>query len=260
MSPSRVAPPSAPSGRAPRRRAGRPPIPTRLGEVQQAEIVLPPLAHDDLAPLGRDGILVSRSSSRSIWCCRLRVKVETQTGGVLLGPEAGRGEIAERLADTGAGLGQHQVRLVLALARREGEADGRGVVGLLRARSACLAEQLDQARARLGGGDGLGRGRRRARAASGRRSWPGARRRRAPAGRRRERGRWRGAAPWPGHGTAAAGCRGRAGPPRRRPGSAPRPRCRSTRRGRRRPAIPGPPATGCRRRGEPVGMPQPAAT
>src|SRR3546814_7552604 len=45
-------------------------------------------------------------------------------GIVALGPEAGRGQVAERLAGAGARLGQHHARLALVLAR--GEGGGRG--------------------------------------------------------------------------------------------------------------------------------------
>jgi hypothetical protein len=70
-------------------------------------------------------------------------------GAVLLRPQRRWGEIAQRLADAGPGLGQDQARLVLVFARGEGEAGRGGVVGLLRSRLGAGAEQLDQPRARL---------------------------------------------------------------------------------------------------------------
>ena len=51
----------------------------RFLQVQQAEVVLPALAHDDAAAaFGRVGDQ-TRSSSLSIWRCRWRVKVLIQT-------------------------------------------------------------------------------------------------------------------------------------------------------------------------------------
>ena len=54
-----------------------------------------------------------------------------------LGPQAGRRQIGQGLADAGAGLGQHHARLALALARLEGEGGLGGVFALGRA---CLVQ------------------------------------------------------------------------------------------------------------------------
>ena len=60
----------------------------------------------------------SRAPSRSSWRCSALVKVETQTVAArLLRPQRGRGEIAEGLADPGAGFGEQQVGLILRPAR-----------------------------------------------------------------------------------------------------------------------------------------------
>ena len=82
---------------------------------------------------------------------------------ILLRPDAGRGDIAQRLADAGAGLGQHQGGRILLLARGKGGADGGGVIGLAGPRLRFPAQQFRQPGARLGGIDRemAGAGRRR---------------------------------------------------------------------------------------------------
>mgnify|MGYP003693536307 CR=1 FL=1 len=101
-----------------------------LLEVQQAEIVLAALAdHHAAALLGRI----------AVQAVELVVDLALQVAGVggdphrravLLRPQRGGRDIAQGLADAGAGLDQHDVGLVLLLARREGLAGGRGVVAL----------------------------------------------------------------------------------------------------------------------------------
>jgi hypothetical protein len=129
-----------------------------LLEVQQAEVVLAPLADHGLAgaPPGRD-----RSPA-------LALDLALQGAGVGrdphrpvgLGPQRGRGQVAQGLADPGAGLGQHHVRLALALARLEGEGGLGGVVGLGDAGlvQARALQQFGQPDARPFGIDRLGAG------------------------------------------------------------------------------------------------------
>ena len=86
---------------------------------------------------------------------------EPDRGLVLFGPEAGGRDVAQGLADAGAGLGEDQVGRAGLGARGEGLTDRRGVVRLLRARLGLGAEKLGQARPGLGGGDRFVPGRRR---------------------------------------------------------------------------------------------------
>jgi hypothetical protein len=122
----------------------------RLLEVQQAEIVLAALADDHLLGL-LAGLRVEPA--------QLVVDLVLQVAGVggdpdralvLLGPEAGRGDVAQGLAHPGAGLGQDQDGAVVPVAGLEGLGQGRGVVGLLRARLGVVAQQIGQAGAGLG--------------------------------------------------------------------------------------------------------------
>ena len=83
---------------------------------------------------------------------------------VLFRPQRGRGDIAQGLADAGAGLDQHHVGSVLLLARREGLAGGRCVVALGRPRLGHVGagrDHLRQAQARLARLDRLAARRRR---------------------------------------------------------------------------------------------------
>jgi len=123
----------------------------RLFEIQQAKIILAALAQHDLERL------LLRVGIEPV---QLAVDLGLQVAGegrdpdraaVALGPEAGRRQIAQRLADAGPGLGQHQIGLVRRLFRREGGADRRGVIRLLRpglgglgARAAMARPALDQ--------------------------------------------------------------------------------------------------------------------
>ena len=121
----------------------------RVLQVQQAEVVLAALAHHD-APvaLGRVGEQAGQ----------LGVDLALQVAGegadpdaavVLLGPQAGGREVAERLAGAGAGLGQHQMRIAAGLARREGGRGGAGVVRLARPLLGVRAEHRGEPRPRL---------------------------------------------------------------------------------------------------------------
>ena len=79
---------------------------------------------------------------------------------VLLSPDAGGREIAERLAGSGARLGQHQMRIAFGLARPERGGGGAGVVGLAGPLLGMRAQNAGEAGAGFGFGDGM-RGRRR---------------------------------------------------------------------------------------------------
>ena len=164
MSPSRGAPIQraiSPSGAERRARAGGPAH--RLLVIQQAEIILAALADDDPPAFcaGRDRAGRARRRSGAADCgCRSR----STPALVLLGPQARRRDIAQRLADAGAGLGQHDLRLVGRLARAEGGGDGGGVIRLLRPRLGVVAEQLRETLARLVRLDRLAARRRRRRA------------------------------------------------------------------------------------------------
>src|SRR5439155_16877166 len=72
---------------------------------------------------------------------------------VLLGPQARRRDIAERLADPGAGLGEDRLRRIGPIARRKGGGDRFGIIGLLRPRLGAVAEQRREAPARIGSRD-----------------------------------------------------------------------------------------------------------
>ena len=137
-----------------------------LLEVQQAEIVLAALADHHPAALLR------RIAMQAV---ELVVDLALQVAGVggdpdrravLLRPQRGRRDIAQGLADAGAGLDQHHVGLVLLLARREGLAGGRCVVALGRPRLGHVGagrDHLRQAQARLARLDRLAARRRRGR-------------------------------------------------------------------------------------------------
>ena len=104
----------------------------RVLQVEQAEVILPALAHHDaLVPFGRVREQVGQ------FCVDLALQVAGESADphaavVLLGPHAGGREVAERLARPGAGLGQHEMRIAAGLARREGRGGGTGIVGLAR--------------------------------------------------------------------------------------------------------------------------------
>ena len=121
----------------------------RLLEIQQAEIVLAPLAQHHAArldlgigiePVELAGDLVLEVAGEGR---------DPHRALVLLGPDARGRDIAQGLADPGAGLGEDDLRLALALARAEGGADRGGVVRLLRPRLGARAQELREAAARL---------------------------------------------------------------------------------------------------------------
>ena len=119
----------------------------RFFQIQEAEVVLASLAQHDLFRLLR------RVGKKPI---QLAVNLVLQVAGeggkpdralVLLGPDRRRGDIAQGLADAGAGLGQYEIRLADLVARDEALADRGGVVLLLRTGFRIRAEQVGEARA-----------------------------------------------------------------------------------------------------------------
>ena len=133
----------------------------RLLEVQQAEIVLASLADHHAPPLLRRIAVQPVELVVDLALQVAGVGSDPDRGAVLLGPQAGRRDIAQRLADAGAGLDQHDVGLALLLARREGLARGRGIVALGRPRLGHVGaggDHLRQAQPRLARLDRLARG------------------------------------------------------------------------------------------------------
>ena len=103
----------------------------RVFQVEQAEIVLAALADHHFSRFQR---------GLGVQAVELLVDLALQVLGegrqpyralVLLGPQAGGGDIAQGLADPGAGLGQGDESLAVRLAGLERGADRRGVIGLL---------------------------------------------------------------------------------------------------------------------------------
>ena len=121
----------------------------RLLIIQQAQEILAALADDHAAAL------LYRVGVEAV---ELAGDLALQVAGegrdphralISFGPEARRRDIAQGLADAGAGLGEHRLRLVRALPRRKSSRDGGGVIGLLRPRLGVLAEQGGEPAARL---------------------------------------------------------------------------------------------------------------
>ena len=141
--------PQAGAGGARSRQRARAEPPRRILEIEQAEIVLAALAHRRAAQfLGAARIeLVEFAVDLALEV--LAVGRKPNGPFVLVGPDAGGRDIAQRLAHPRSRLGQHHERRVPAPARREGERGGRGVVGLLRPRLRARAEQRGQPRARF---------------------------------------------------------------------------------------------------------------
>src|SRR5205085_2338765 len=121
----------------------------RLLIIQQAQEILASLAdHDAAALLHRVGVEPVEFAGD----LALQVAGEGRDPHralISFGPEARRRDIAQGLADAGAGLGEHRLRLVRALPRRKSSRDGGGVIGLLRPRLGVLAEQGGEPAARL---------------------------------------------------------------------------------------------------------------
>ena len=128
----------------------------RVLQVQQAEVVLAALAHDDAAAaLGRIGDQA----------LQFAVDLALQVAGegadpdgafVLFRPDAGGREVAEGLAGASAGLGQHHMRIAADLPRREGGGGGAGVVALAGALFGVRAEHGGETLTGLGFRDGVG--------------------------------------------------------------------------------------------------------
>ncbi len=134
----------------------------RVLQVEQAEVVLPALAHHD-AVVAFAGIREQVG--------QLRIDLALQMAGegadphaavVLFGPQAGRCQIAERLAGSGAGLRQYKVRVAAGFAGREGGGGGPRVVCLARPLLRVGSQHAGESRPRLGFRDRM-RGRRRQR-------------------------------------------------------------------------------------------------
>ncbi len=97
----------------------------RVFQIEQAEVVLPALAHHGAAPAfggvrehpGEFGVDLPLQV--------LGVGADPHRAMVALGPEQGGGDVAQGLAGAGAGLGEHQPRAAALLARVEG-LPGRG--------------------------------------------------------------------------------------------------------------------------------------
>ncbi len=132
----------------------------RVFVIQQAEVVFPALAqHHALALLGRFAgqlPLLGGFAEAASFTFDLALQVAGVGGDpdgalVVLGPEAGGGEVAEGFAGAGAGFRQHQMRRALRRARVEGGGGGGGVVGLRRALLRRGAEQGGQPGAGFGG-------------------------------------------------------------------------------------------------------------
>ena len=124
--------------------------------VQQAKVVLAALAQHRAA-----GPFLGLGEQPAQLAVDLPLQVagigrDPDGGAVALRPETGRRDVAQSLADPGAGLSQNDVRLPFDLPRFEGGGQGAGVVGLLRPRLRVLAEQLAEPPARFLRVDGLG--------------------------------------------------------------------------------------------------------
>ena len=125
--------------------------PQRLLHVEQAEVVLAPLAQHHLLRL---------RPRLGVEPVELPVDLALQVAGeggepdralVALRPEARRRDVAEGLADAGAGLRQHHAGMLLLVHGVEGGARSRGVVGLLGPGLGGVAEQQREPLPRRGG-------------------------------------------------------------------------------------------------------------
>ncbi len=151
MSPSRVKRAQRAMSAASKRaaRIGRGEAAEGLLHVEQADIVLAALADDDAVPplvgIGHQprGFLVELALQV------LGIGRDPHRRIVAPRPEPGGRQIAQRLAEARAGLGQQDVVHVLALARREGEGGGGGIVLLRRARLGFEPQDLAEKGLRL---------------------------------------------------------------------------------------------------------------
>ena len=132
------------------RRAARGRSAQRILQVQQAQVVLAPLA-DDHAPVALGWIgKQMRQFSVDLALQVAGEGADPHAAVVLLRPQAGRRQIAERLAGSGAGLGQHEMRIAAGLARGERRRRGTGVVRLPRPLLRVRAKHVREPRSRLG--------------------------------------------------------------------------------------------------------------
>ena len=123
----------------------------RVLDVQQADIVLAPLAHHRLAG-AYGGIGIDRSAlALDLPLQRTGVGRNPDARTVGPGPQRGRREIAEGLADPGASFRQHHHRLAVSHPRLKGERDLGRVFRLPRARfvEAGALEKFGQPRGRF---------------------------------------------------------------------------------------------------------------
>ena len=131
-----------------------------LLQVEQAQIVLAPLADDDAA--AAFGRVREQAGELGVDLALqvLGVGADPDGGAVALGPQAGGRDIGEGLAGAGAGFGEDEGGVAGGAAGGEGGGGGAGVVGLARALFGAGAEHAGQAGAGLGGADGVAGGRR----------------------------------------------------------------------------------------------------
>src|SRR3954451_17037869 len=132
----------------------RPARPTHRGAervlvIQQAEEVLASLANHDFAPFECGIRIESVELAGDLGLQIAGVSRDPHGAPVLLRPEAGGGDVAERLPDTCPGCGKNRLGLVRLLARSKGGSDSRGVIALLRPPLSGPAEQLGEPRASL---------------------------------------------------------------------------------------------------------------
>ena len=114
----------------------------RVLQIEQAEIILAALAHDDLR-LALGGVGEEAGAlAVELALERLGEGRDPHRAVGLLGPERGGGEIAQCLADPGAGFGEEDVGPVLLRPGGEDGGGGGGVIALALTRLGALADQL----------------------------------------------------------------------------------------------------------------------
>jgi hypothetical protein len=118
-------------------------------EIEQAQIILAALADDHLLfAFGRIGIK-PRQLLHDLALQIAGVGRNPQARAVLLRPQAGGREIAQRLADARSGFKKHHLGSARGVARSERIGRRFGIVPLLGARLARIAHQLRETRARF---------------------------------------------------------------------------------------------------------------
>src|SRR5690606_19319461 len=127
------------------RRAAAEPALQRVLEVEQAEVVLAPLAyHHRAAAVGPRLRPGARAFVAQLALEVLGESRDPHRALRFLRPQRGGREVAERLADAGAGLGQQQVRGRAARARGEHPGGLAGVAALAFAVFGAFAGQLGE--------------------------------------------------------------------------------------------------------------------